>query len=64
MLMKRKLNISIFTAFAAALLLLATDVFAGNYGKKQYGIADTAGPAHSPVRNFDPVKAAIGDTLS
>ena len=35
MLMKRKLNISIYTAFAAALLLLATDVFAGDYGKKQ-----------------------------
>lgn len=35
MLMKRKLNISIFTAFAAALLLLATDVFASNYGKNQ-----------------------------
>ncbi len=34
MIMKRKLNISILTAFAAALLLLATDVFSGNYGKK------------------------------
>ena len=35
MLMKRRMNISIFTAFAAALLLLATDVFAGDYGQKQ-----------------------------
>ena len=35
MLMKRKMNISIITAFAAALLLLATDVFAGDYGQKQ-----------------------------
>ena len=35
MLMKRKMNFSIFTAFAAALLLLATDVFAGDYGQKQ-----------------------------
>ena len=42
MLLKRKLNISIFTAFAAALLLLVTDAFAGNYGEKQADIVDTA----------------------
>ena len=42
MLLKRKLNISIFSAFAAALLLLITDVYAGNYGKKQADIVDTA----------------------
>lgn len=42
MLMKRKLNVSIFAAFAAALLLLATDLFAGSYGKKQSDIVDTA----------------------
>jgi uncharacterized surface protein with fasciclin (FAS1) repeats len=42
MIMKRKLNISIFTAFAAALVLLVTDVYAGNYGKKQSDIVDTA----------------------
>ena len=42
MLLKRKLNISIFSAFAAALLLMITDVYAGNYGKKQSDIVDTA----------------------
>ena len=42
MLMKRKLNVSIFAAFAAALLLLATDLLAGSYGKKQSDIVDTA----------------------
>jgi uncharacterized surface protein with fasciclin (FAS1) repeats len=42
MIMKRKLNISIFTALAAALVLLVTDVYAGNYGKKQSDIVDTA----------------------
>jgi hypothetical protein len=31
--MKRKLNVSIFAAFAAALLLLATDLFAGSNGE-------------------------------
>jgi len=40
--LKRKMNLSVFTAFAAALLLLATDVYAGNYGKKQADIVDTA----------------------
>jgi len=55
MLMKRKLNISIFTAFAAALLLLATDVFAGNYSKKESDIVDTAVSAGS----FNTLAAAL-----
>ena len=55
MLLKRKLNISIFTAFAAALLLLATDVFAGNYGKKESDIVDTAVAAGS----FNTLAAAL-----
>ena len=42
MLLKRKMNISTLTAFAAALLLLITDAYAGNYGKKQADIVDTA----------------------
>lgn len=42
MLLKRKLNIPTLTAFAAALLLLITDAYAGNYGKKQSDIVDTA----------------------
>ena len=42
MLMKRRLRISTATAFAAALLLLVTDALAGNYGKKQADIVDTA----------------------
>lgn len=42
MILKRKLNVSIFVALAAALVLLATDVLAGNYGKKQSDIVDTA----------------------
>ena len=42
MLMKRRLRISTATAFAAALLLLVTDAMAGNYGKKQADIVDTA----------------------
>ena len=41
MLTKYRLNVSVFTAFAVALLLLATDVFAGNYGKKESDIVDT-----------------------
>lgn len=41
-LMKRKTNISLLSAFAAALVLLATDIFAGNYAKKQSDIVDTA----------------------
>lgn len=55
MLMKRKMNISIFTAFAAALILMATDVFAGNYGKKQADIVDTAVSAGS----FNTLAAAL-----
>ena len=47
MLLKRKTNISIFTALAAALILLTTDVFAGNYEKKQADIVDTAVAAGS-----------------
>lgn len=39
---KYNLNISVFTAFAAALMLLATNVYAGSYGKKQSDIVDTA----------------------
>jgi uncharacterized surface protein with fasciclin (FAS1) repeats len=42
MLMKRRLRIPTATAFAAALLLLVTDALAGNYGKKQADIVDTA----------------------
>ena len=42
MLLKRKMYISTLTAFAAALLLLITDAYAGNYGKKQADIVDTA----------------------
>ena len=38
MLMKRKMNISVFTALAAALLLLATEVFAGHHGENQADI--------------------------
>lgn len=40
--LKYKLNISIYTALAAALVLLVTDVYAGNYAKKQSDIVDTA----------------------
>jgi hypothetical protein len=39
---KYKLNISIFTGFTAALVLLATNVYAGHHGKKQSDIVDTA----------------------
>lgn len=53
--LKRKMNLSVFTAFAAALLLLATDVFAGNYGKKQADIVDTAVSAGS----FNTLAAAL-----
>ena len=42
MIIKRKRNISIFTALAAALLLMATETFAGSYGKQQSDIVDTA----------------------
>jgi uncharacterized surface protein with fasciclin (FAS1) repeats len=55
MIMKRKLNISMLTALAAALLLLATDVFSGNYAKKQADIVDTAVTAGS----FNTLAAAL-----
>lgn len=55
MILKRKTNISIFTAFAAALLLLVTDAYAGNYGKKQADIVDTAVSAGS----FNTLVAAL-----
>ena len=55
MLMKRKLNISIYAALTAALILLATDIFAGNYGKKQSDIVDTAVAAGS----FNTLAAAL-----
>ena len=42
MIMKRKLNISIYVAFAAALVLFVTDLAAGNYGNKKSDIVDTA----------------------
>ena len=42
MIIKRKRNISIFTALAAALVLMATETFAGSYGKQQSDIVDTA----------------------
>ncbi len=43
MIMKRKRNISIVTALTAALVLLVTsETFAGNYGKQQSDIVDTA----------------------
>jgi hypothetical protein len=40
MLLKRKTNISVCAALAAALILLATEVFAGHHGEKQAGIVD------------------------
>ena len=55
MLMKRKLNISIYAALTAALILLATDIFAGNYDKKQSDIVDTAVAAGS----FNTLAAAL-----
>jgi uncharacterized surface protein with fasciclin (FAS1) repeats len=55
MMMKRKLNISTCTALMAALLLLAADVFAGNYSKKQVDIVDTAVAAGS----FSTLAAAL-----
>ncbi|MDX1300299.1 MAG: fasciclin domain-containing protein [Pseudomonas sp.] len=42
MIRKRKLSVSSFTALLAALVLIATEVQAGNYGKKQMDIVDTA----------------------
>ena len=61
MIMKRKHNISIFTALAAALMLLATDAFGGSYGKKQKDIVDTAVSAGT----FNTLAAALeaGDLI-
>lgn len=58
---KRKLNVSVYTAVATALLLLATEVLAGNYGKKQSDIVDTAVAAG----NFNTLAAALqaGDLI-
>ena len=42
MILKRKRNISVYAALVAALLLLATETFAGSYGKKQSDVVDTA----------------------
>jgi len=61
MLMKRKLNISIYTALAGALLLLAADVCAGNCSKKQAGIADTTVTAGS-FNMLAPALASTGQT--
>lgn len=55
MVLRRRLNISIYAAFAAALLLLIADVYAGNYGKKQSDIVDTAVSAGS----FNTLAAAL-----
>jgi uncharacterized surface protein with fasciclin (FAS1) repeats len=53
--MKRNLKIPCALAAVAALLLLATDVFAGNYKAKQSDIVDTAIKAG----NFNTLAAAI-----
>ena len=55
MFLKSKMKISTVAAFAAALLLLITDVYAGNYGKKQSDIVDTAVAAGS----FNTLAAAL-----
>lgn len=55
MFLKRKLNISIYTALAAAMMLLVTDLYAGNYGEKQSDIVDTAVAAGS----FNTLAAAL-----
>ncbi len=54
-------NISVFTAFAAALMLFATNVHAGSYGKKQSDIVDTAVAAGT----FNTLAAALdaGDLI-
>jgi uncharacterized surface protein with fasciclin (FAS1) repeats len=61
MIMKRTRKISIFTALAAALVLLATETFAGGYGKKQSDIVDTAVSAGT----FNTLAAALeaGDLI-
>ena len=55
MLLKSEMKISTVAAFAAVLLLLITDVYAGNYGKKQSDIVDTAVAAGS----FNTLAAAL-----
>ena len=55
MLFKSKMKFSTVAAFAAVLLLLITDVYAGNYGKKQSDIVDTAVAAGS----FNTLAAAL-----
>ena len=63
MLLKRKVNISVFTALAAALLLLAADVFAGQHGEKQAGIADTSVSTGS-FNTLETVTAAKGSDVA
>lgn len=55
MFMRGKFLISTYVAFAAALLLLVTEVHAGNYSKKQSDIVDTAVAAG----NFNTLAAAL-----
>lgn len=55
MFLKRKTSIFTIPALFAALLLLATEVFAGGYGKKQNDIVDTAVAAGS----FNTLAAAL-----
>jgi hypothetical protein len=59
MIRKRKLSVSSFTALLAALVLIATEVQAGNYGKKQMDIVDTAVAAGS----FNTLAAALEDGI-
>jgi uncharacterized surface protein with fasciclin (FAS1) repeats len=61
MLLKRKLKISNVFALAAALALMVTDVYGGNYGKKQSDIVDTAVAAGT----FNTLAAALeaGDLI-
>jgi uncharacterized surface protein with fasciclin (FAS1) repeats len=55
MFLKRKTSIYSIPALFAALLLLATEVYAGGYGKKQADIVDTAVSAGS----FNTLAAAL-----
>lgn len=55
MFLKRKISIYSVPALFAALLLLATEVYAGGYGKKQADIVDTAVSAGS----FNTLAAAL-----
>lgn len=61
MLLKHKLKISNLFALAAALALMVTDVYGGNYGKKQSDIVDTAVAAGT----FNTLAAALeaGDLI-